>query len=59
MLEEDESLVEEGDRDDTDAPLNSFFDQNGFSSKSLVKNLGSTFIYLAIYVFGYFCLIVS
>lgn len=39
-----------------DLPLNEFFDNNGFSTKSLIKNLGSTFIYLLIYLFGYLTL---
>ena len=39
-----------------DEPLNQFFDLNGFSSKSLIKNLGSTFIYLLIYIVGYLIL---
>lgn len=30
--------------------LNSFFEQNGFSSKVLVKNMGSSFVYLVIYL---------
>jgi hypothetical protein len=35
-----------------DMPLNSFFDENGFNSRSLIKNLGSTFIYLVVLVLG-------
>jgi len=31
--------------EDTDGPLNDYFDENGFSSKTLLKNLGSTFVY--------------
>jgi hypothetical protein len=29
--------------------INSFFEQNGFGSKILIINLGSSFVYLAIY----------
>jgi hypothetical protein len=29
-------------------PLNPFFQENGFSSKVLIKNLGSTFVYIII-----------
>ncbi len=39
-----------GEEDEMDEPLNDFFDENGFSSKTLIKNLGSTFVYLAIYL---------
>lgn len=39
-----------------DQPLNQFFGNNGFSTKSLIKNLGSTFIYLLLYLFGYLTL---
>lgn len=31
--------------------LNSFFDENGFQSKMLVKNFGSGFVFLTIYLF--------
>jgi hypothetical protein len=34
--------------EETDYALNYYFDFNGFESMSLVKNLGSTFIYLLI-----------
>jgi hypothetical protein len=40
------------EQEDQDA-LNGFFDENGFQSKSLVKNLGSTFIYICLYLIGY------
>jgi hypothetical protein len=42
--DDDELVIVE----DTDAPLNDFFDENGFSSKSLIKNLGSTFVYFSV-----------
>jgi len=44
-------------KDGSDSPLNSYFDENGFQSKSLIKNLGSTFIYVALYLIGYIVLI--
>ena len=34
-----------------DEPLNQFFDENGFHSKTLVKNLGSSFVYMNLLVF--------
>jgi hypothetical protein len=37
--------------EETDQPLNLYFDENGFESKSLIKNLGSTFVYLVLYIF--------
>jgi len=39
-----------GEEDEMDTALNDFFDENGFSSKILIKNLGSTFVYLALYL---------
>jgi hypothetical protein len=33
-----------------DDPLNSYFAENGLSSKFLVKNMGSTMVYLLIYL---------
>ncbi len=32
-------------------PLNSFFDENGYSSKSLLKTIGSAMVFLGFYVF--------
>ena len=34
---------------DEDEALNLYFDENGFSSMSLIKNTGSTFVYLVLY----------
>ncbi len=34
--------------DDENTPLNEYFDDNGFSSKVSLKNLGSTTIYIGI-----------
>jgi hypothetical protein len=36
--------------EDADQPLNLFFDENGFESMALIKNLGSTFVYLVVYL---------
>jgi hypothetical protein len=36
--------------EDADKPLNLFFDENGFESMALIKNLGSTFVYLVVYL---------
>jgi len=33
-------------KDLQETPLNSYFDENGFNTRSLIKNLGSTFIYM-------------
>jgi hypothetical protein len=44
--EKTENLVERA----SDKPINLFFDENGYSSRLLIKNLGSTFIYLIILV---------
>jgi hypothetical protein len=35
-----------------DTALNPYFEENGFSTRILIKNLGSTFVYLIIYAFG-------
>jgi hypothetical protein len=35
---------------DEDRALNAFFEENGFSTKILIKNLGSTFVYLILYI---------
>lgn len=34
-----------------ETPINYFFEENGFGTRILIKNLGSTFIYLIILVF--------
>jgi hypothetical protein len=36
-------------KEDDDGPLNLFFGENGLESQFLIKNLGSTFIYIMIY----------
>jgi hypothetical protein len=40
-------LVED---DENDCAINYYFDISGFQSKKLVKNLGSTFVYLALLI---------
>jgi hypothetical protein len=34
-----------------DIALNAFFDENGFTTRTLIKNLGSTFVYLGVLMF--------
>ena len=36
--------------EDYDRPLNLYFEENGFESTALIKNLGSTFVYLVVYL---------
>jgi len=45
------TMQELDEEDDDDKPLNIYFDENGFGSKLLIKNLGSTFVYLVLYTF--------
>jgi hypothetical protein len=44
--DEDYILEEDEENSNKDEALNPFFNENGFQSKTLIKNLGSTFIYL-------------
>jgi hypothetical protein len=44
----DENEGRDNEEEDEDTPLNEYFDENGFSSKQLIKNLGSTFVYFVI-----------
>jgi hypothetical protein len=37
-------------KDIQETPINEFYDENGFSTKSLIKNLGSTFVYMVLLV---------
>jgi hypothetical protein len=39
-----------GEEDEAEEPINMYFAENGFQSKALIKNLGSTFVYLALYL---------
>jgi hypothetical protein len=43
--------------DEDNEPLNSFFDENGYSSKYLLKNLGSTLAFLFAYLGLWFFLL--
>jgi hypothetical protein len=36
--------------EDLSDPLNPFFDENGFSSLNAIRNLGSSFLFVMIYV---------
>lgn len=47
-----------GEKEDSDHALNEFFKINGFESMSLVRNLGSTFIYLCLYLFALLALVI-
>ena len=38
-------------KDIQEKPINEFFEENGFETRSLIKNLGSTFLYLVLLVF--------
>lgn len=44
--------------DEEDEPLNDYFDINGFSSKSVIKNLGSTFVFLAVFILMHFIVLI-
>jgi hypothetical protein len=46
------------DEANPDHAVNSFFEQNGFQSMNIVKNLGSTFVYLIALLIGCVALIV-
>ena len=54
LIFKDEALITNSDEDDQDAKedaaLNPFFEENGFSTKVLIKNLGSTFVYLVLFI---------
>jgi hypothetical protein len=56
IFPEDELLSDESI--DENEALNVFFDENGFSTKTLVKNLGSTFIYLGILIVILFIILI-
>ena len=46
----DENPEGEGEEnEESDSALNQYFEENGFSTKVLIKNLGSTFVYMVIY----------
>jgi hypothetical protein len=47
----DENPGGEGEEnEESDSALNHYFEENGFSTKVLIKNLGSTFVYMLIYI---------
>lgn len=48
---DDDADEDNGEYVDPAAPLNDFFDENGFSSKYLIENLGSTFVYFILLIF--------
>lgn len=50
ILQTEEWLLPESMRGDDDGALNSFFYESGFSSKKLMPNLGSTLVYIMIYL---------
>jgi hypothetical protein len=39
--------------DENDMPLNFYFDENGFQSRAFLENIGSTFIFIVIYIFAW------
>ncbi len=41
----------EDTNNEVDSPLNNFFEENGFSSKLFMKNIGSTLVFLILYIF--------
>ena len=53
LIFSDENGVSNADDEDSNnqnEALNPYFEENGFSSKILIKNLGSTFVYLILYI---------
>ncbi len=61
LLKEEEQLynvpIEDETEVYTDKGINNYFDDNGVSSMFLIKNLGSTLVYLVFIVIAYFLLI--
>jgi hypothetical protein len=51
FTEDNDKDEDDGEYVDLGGPLNDFFDENGFSSKYLIENLGSTFVYVIVLVF--------
>ena len=52
-------FYKKGEVDDDTQVMNEYFSENGFESMTLVKNLGSTFLYLLVYlslIFAYLVL---
>jgi hypothetical protein len=46
IFKDDENFIE-----DDEEPLNEYFHDNGFESKLVIKTLGSTFVFLCVYIF--------
>lgn len=64
LLKEEEKLYDvtiEDEEEDIfmDRGINNYFDDNGISSMFLIKNLGSTLVYLVFIIVAYFLLICS
>jgi hypothetical protein len=64
LLKEEDKLFNVTKEDDEeeiimDRGINNYFDDNGISSMFLIKNLGSTLVYLVFIVVAYFTLVLS
>jgi hypothetical protein len=64
LLKEEDKLFNVTKEDDEekiimDRGINNYFDDNGISSMFLIKNLGSTLVYLVFIVVAYFILVLS
>jgi hypothetical protein len=64
LLKEEDKLfnvTKEEDEEEIimDRGINNYFDDNGISSMFLIKNLGSTLVYLVFIVVAYFILVLS
>ena len=63
LLKEEETLYDAPMEDEEeifmDKGINNYFDDNGISSMFLIKNLGSTLVYLVFIVVGYFVMTCS
>jgi hypothetical protein len=64
LLKEEDKLfnvTKEEDEEEIimDRGINNYFDDNGISSMFLIKNLGSTLVYLVFIVVAYFTLLLS
>ena len=46
------------DFDANDISINTYFDQNGFQSQLIIKNLGSTFFFIVFYFIAWFLLLI-
>jgi predicted PurR-regulated permease PerM len=51
IFKDQTSSINDDDKNlEEEKALNDFFEENGFSTKILIKNLGSTFVYLILYL---------